>query len=62
MRELRERLRMARAPWELRDEALQLEELFDRLEGDEAPTPERMAAITRLLSLHRRALEYLIKT
>jgi hypothetical protein len=55
------RLSVVDAPWELRNEALELEELFDRLEREKATSGERMATIQRFLSLHRRSLEYLVK-
>lgn len=60
-KELLVRLRRTNGPWELRVEAMELEELFDRIERDENPSAERMAAIQRLISLHRRVLEFLIK-
>lgn len=60
-KKLYERLSAMDAPWDLRNEALELEELFDRLEREKATSAERMRTIQQFLSLHRRSLEYLVK-
>lgn len=61
-RELLTRLREATGPaWDMRKEAEQILELFESWERRPATASERADTVRRLLDLHRRAMEFLVK-
>lgn len=61
-RDLLARLSEVTGPaWEMRKETEEILELFESWERRPATVTERSDAIRRLLDLHRRAMEFLVK-